>query len=257
MAAFPALLALVVLVGVLLRRQLVEIFASPEALRRWILHSGVVAPLVFVAVQAFQVVIFFIPGEIPQVAGGYLFGLLRGSLLSLAGILLGSSLSFGMARLLGVPFVNALFDRDKVERVRSIVESSRGRITFFLFFLIPGIPKDILCYAGGLTTLSLPAFLLLSTLGRIPGIVGSALMGNAAADRRWILAGSVFFVAAALFLIGFLLRGRIQQLLERISGPAARRRAAKRSRRAGGEAGAGGRRAGEDPPDEGRPAPPG
>jgi uncharacterized membrane protein YdjX (TVP38/TMEM64 family) len=83
-----------------------------------------------------------------------------------------------------------------------------------LFFLIPGIPKDILCYVAGLSVMRLYFFLLFSTLGRLPGILGSALIGDAAADRRWILAGTIFFIAVVLFIFGFLFRERIQRLLE-------------------------------------------
>jgi uncharacterized membrane protein YdjX (TVP38/TMEM64 family) len=72
--------------------------------------------------------------------------------------------------------------------------------------------------------MKLHIFLLFSTLGRIPGILGSALMGDAAADRRWILAGTILFVAAVLFVLGFLFRERIQRVLERLP----RRRSGKR-----------------------------
>ena len=76
---------------------------------------------------------------------------------------------------------------------------SRGaRIAFFLLFLIPGIPKDILCYAAGITPMGFPYFAAVSTLGRLPGIAGSALIGSAAASRRWVLAGIV--AGAALVL---------------------------------------------------------
>ncbi len=215
--AFPAIFLVLLIVTLLLRKQLVELFSSPQSLREWIRSTGVAAPLVFVAVQAFQVVVFFIPGEIPQVAGGYLFGLWQGTLLSILGITLGAIFNFFVSRLLGVPFVRSLFKIENVERTRRIVESPKAKLSFFLFFLIPGIPKDILCYAAGLSAMRLGTFLVFSTLGRLPGIIGSALIGDAAADRRWILAGTLFFVATVLFVAGFLLRARIQMFLERLS----------------------------------------
>jgi len=214
--AFPCLFLSLLVVAFVLRSRLLNLFSSPQILREWIRGTGVVAPLVFVAVQAFQVVVFFIPGEIPQVAGGYLFGLWKGTFLSLAGITLGATFNFGISRALGVPFVNALFKREAVERTRKIANSPKARGSFFLFFLIPGIPKDILCYVAGLSIMKLHVFLLFSTLGRIPGILGSALMGDAAADRRWILAGTILFIAAVLFVLGFLFRERIQRVLERL-----------------------------------------
>ena len=216
MLAFPLLFVLFLVLAVVFWSDLWALFSSPQTLREWIRGTGVIAPLVFVTVQAFQVVFFFIPGEIPQVAGGYMFGLWMGTLLSLLGITLGATFNFLIARLLGVPFVNVLFSAEKVERTRRIAGSPKAKLSFFLFFLIPGIPKDVLCYVAGLSVMKLPVFLIFSTLGRIPGIIGSALIGDAAADRRWILAGTIFFVAAVLFVLGFLFRERIQRLLEEI-----------------------------------------
>jgi uncharacterized membrane protein YdjX (TVP38/TMEM64 family) len=214
--AFPCLFLALLVLAIVFRKPLLALFRSPEALREWIRSTGVVAPLVFVAVQAFQVIFFFVPGEIPQVAGGYLFGLYKGTALSVTGITLGASFNFLMSRILGVPFVNILFKPENVERTRRIARSPKARLSFFLFFLIPGIPKDILCYVAGLSIMRLHTFLLFSTLGRIPGIIGSALIGDAAADRRWILAGTIFFIAVVLFVLGFLFRERIQRVLEEI-----------------------------------------
>jgi uncharacterized membrane protein YdjX (TVP38/TMEM64 family) len=216
MLAFPLLFLLLLVLTVVFWGELWTLFNSPEALREWIRNTGVIAPLVFVAVQAFQVIFFFIPGEIPQVAGGYMFGLWTGTLLSLVGITLGATFNFVISRLLGVPFVSVLFSPEKVERARRITRSPKVRLSFFLFFLIPGIPKDILCYVAGLSVMRLHFFLLFSTLGRLPGILGSALIGDAAADRRWILAGTIFFIAVVLFIFGFLFRERIQRLLEEL-----------------------------------------
>lgn len=227
LAAFPALFAAMIVLAVVFRRQIFPLFSSAQRLRSWIGSAGVLAPLLFMAVQALQVVLFFIPGEIPQVAGGYLFGVWKGSLLSLAGISVGATFNFVMARLLGVPFVNALFSRDRVDRIRRLADSPRARLSFFLVFLIPGIPKDILCYAAGLSSLGLPSFLIFSTLGRAPGIIGSALMGEAAAGKRWLLAGALLGLAVVLFVIGFVLRARIQAALERL---ALRRRRALKAR---------------------------
>jgi uncharacterized membrane protein YdjX (TVP38/TMEM64 family) len=230
LVAFPGLFVAIAVVAILFRRPLWEMFSTTERLRRLIASTGAVAPLVFVGVQALQVIVFFIPGEIPQVVGGYLFGLWRGTLLSLAGIAAGSAFSFAVSRALGVPFVYALFDRREVDRLRGMVEVPRARLSFFLLFLIPGIPKDVLCYAAGLSSIRLLIFLPFSAVGRLPGIVGSALMGEAAADRRWFLAGSVLLLAVVLFVIGFLFRERVQGLLERLS----RRRVFRTDRSAGG-----------------------
>jgi len=213
---FPVLFALILVIGWLSRQWILQFFSTSESFRSWISSMGAWAPMVFVLVQAAQVILFFIPGEVPQIAGGYLFGFWLGSLLSLTGIALGSAASFLMARALGLPFLQALFPAQEVEKARRMLDSPRTRIVFFLIFIIPGIPKDILCYAAGLSPLGLRLFLLFSLLGRLPGILGSALIGTAAAGQRWILAGVLFVLSACLFVAGFLLRDRIQAVLEKL-----------------------------------------
>ncbi len=231
LAGFPLLLAAIAVPVVIWRRELWQLFSSTEGLREWVATTGALAPLVFVAVQALQVVVFVIPGEVPQIAGGYLFGPWLGSLLSVAGILAGSAIDFYLARLAGTPFVRALFAGDQVDRLGRLLGSRGARVAFFLLFLIPGIPKDILCYVAGLSPMRFPFFVAASTVGRLPGIVGSALIGDAAAARRWPLVIGLGAGAVALFVAGWLLREPIQRWIE---GVAERRRAtASRPRRTG------------------------
>ncbi len=103
----------------------------------------------------------------------------------MAGILVGSTAAFFLSRFLGRPFVAAVIPPAQLERVEKLLESRSSRIVFFLLFLIPGVPKDILCYIAGLTPMSFLFFLGVSTVGRLPGIVGSSLIGGAARSSRW------------------------------------------------------------------------
>ena len=214
---FPLLLIAIAVAVVIWRRELWELFSSARRLREWVSGWGVAAPLVFVAVQALQVIVFVIPGEVPQIAAGYLFGAPLGAALSVAGILAGSAASFFLARLLGRPFVGALFSGPQIARIEKLLASRSARILFFLLFLIPGIPKDILCYVAGITSMGFAFFAAASTLGRLPGIVGSAIIGGAAAAERWVLMGILALAAVLLFGAGLLLRPRIQAWLERIA----------------------------------------
>jgi uncharacterized membrane protein YdjX (TVP38/TMEM64 family) len=224
LAGFPLLVAAIVAPVIVFRRELWELFSSTEGLREWVASTGVLAPLAFVGVQALQVVVFVIPGEIPQIAGGYLFGPWLGTLLSVCGILAGSAVAFFAARLAGTPFVRALFPGDQVDRLGRLLGSRGARVAFFLLFLIPGIPKDILCYVAGLSPMRFPFFVGASTLGRLPGIAGSALIGDAAAARRWPLVIGLGVAAVALFAAGWLLRQRIQRWIEGVAKRRARGR---------------------------------
>jgi uncharacterized membrane protein YdjX (TVP38/TMEM64 family) len=214
--AFPLFIGLIVALIVLFHEQLWSLFKDREAIRGWIEGRGLWGPLAFIFLQIVQVVIFVIPGEIVQIAGGYAFGFWLGSLYSLAGITLGSLVNFYAGRLLGRPFVESLFDREKIEKVEAVTGSGKGAAGFFLLFVIPGIPKDVLCYVAGVTKLQLLAFLAVSMAGRLPGILGSSYMGSSAYSGAYTGAIIVLVVAAVLFLLGLIFRERIQAFIARI-----------------------------------------
>ena len=217
LSAFPLIIAASVAVVLIFRRQLWEVFSTPERIEAAVEELGVIAPLGFILLQFVQVVIFIIPGEVPQIAGGYLFGIWKGLLYSVLGIAAGSTFNFYAARIFGVPFVKNLFAEKQIKKFDSITHSPRAQIAFFLLFVIPGIPKDVLCYVAGLSPLRFGAFLLISTVGRLPGIIGSAAMGDAAASKRWILAVIIFVFATLLFVVGMIFREKVHGFIERFA----------------------------------------
>jgi len=217
LVGFPILIALIIVPVIVFRHDIWVLFSSVKKLEEWVRASGPLAPIVFIGVQVFHVIIFVIPGEAVQIAGGYLFGIWRGTLYSVIGVLIGSPIDFYLARLFGVPFVNALFTAEKVEKLKKPLGSSGSKAALFLLFLIPGIPKDALCYVSGLSPLRFRFFIFASMAARLPGIIGSSLIGSSAADRKWMLAGTVFAGAAILFSVGFFLRKRIEHWLQGLS----------------------------------------
>ena len=215
--AFPAFLLLVLLSVLIFREQIWQPLADRERLQSFIEGVGVWGPLFFVLVQTLQVVVFVIPGEVAQAAAGYLFGVWLGVLYSLIGITVGSGFNYLVGRRLGEPFVRRVMGADQERKFLSIAGSYRGRLGFFLFFLIPGIPKDILCYVAGTARLGFFRFLALSMAGRLPGIVGSAVIGDAAAQGRWGLAVGLLALAAVLLVVGLTYRGKLEGAIQRYS----------------------------------------
>lgn len=197
------------------RSELYALFSSPKSVQAWVETWGLWAPAAFVFLQVFQVAVFFIPGEIPQIAGGYLFGFFPGALYSSIGILSGSAFNFYFARLLGFPLIIRLFGKRRMEKFEGLLSTRRAVAAFFLLFLVPGIPKDFLCYVAGLANFRFPAFLAVSFLGRLPGILGSSLIGGAAAEKKWFFAGVVLSLSVAAFLAGFFFRDRIRNFIFR------------------------------------------
>jgi len=215
-SAFPCFIALLLILVYAFRSELLSMYLDRVAIRDWIRARGTFGELAFIGLQLLQVAIFVIPGEVAQVAGGYIYGLWKGSALSLSGIVLGSIFNFAVGRALGRPFIEAVLTQEKLGSIERILASGRASAGFFLLFVIPGIPKDALCYAAGISRIGLPAFLVVSTFGRVPGIIGSSFMGSAAYAGSYRAAFIVLIIASALFSFGLLCKERIQRCIVRI-----------------------------------------
>jgi uncharacterized membrane protein YdjX (TVP38/TMEM64 family) len=188
----------------------------PEEFKAFIDSYGPVSAVVYIFVQVVQVVVFVIPGEIVQVAGGYIFGTWLGALYSIAGILLGTMIAFFAARLLGYSLVKAIVSPKRLRDFDFLINNPKSEIAIFVLFLVPGIPKDSLVYFSGLTPIKPLRFFLISMIARFPGLWGSAYIGANLQEKDylpvWILSG----VALVLFVAGAINRDRIIGWLHRL-----------------------------------------
>lgn len=213
--AFPAFLLLLVFFAFLLREHLYTFLHSKEEIRTWVLARGRLAPLVFIALQTFQVIVFMIPGELVQMTGGFIFGLWFGTLWSVIGISLGSIFNFYAGRFLGRPLALAILGIERMHKVDMLSAGRRIKTAYFLLFLVPGIPKDTLCYAAGASKLPLLGFMVISMLGRLPGIFGSSCIGAAVFDSKYFLSLGLLLVASVFLVLGVFYKDKLLKYLER------------------------------------------
>jgi uncharacterized membrane protein YdjX (TVP38/TMEM64 family) len=178
-------------------------------------HDTENTTLIFVALQVAQVLVAPIPGEVTGFAGGVLFGPLRGVAYSTIGLSLGSWLAFTIARLLGRPLVERLVSRDIMNRY-DYVMGHRGLLVAFLLFLLPGFPKDYLCYLLGLGHMRLWHFLAISTVGRLFGTVLITFAGAYFQARRYMELSVVVGLSLLLILFIMVYRKRIDDWLRRM-----------------------------------------
>ncbi|MGA3174762.1 MAG: VTT domain-containing protein [Syntrophorhabdales bacterium] len=185
-------------------------FFSFSRLRAFILSFGAYSVVVFVLLQAFQVLFAPVPGEITGFVGGYLWGMVTGTVLSTIGLTIGSALAFEVTRVFGTRLVRKIVRREAMERFDDFV-THRGLHLVFILFLVPGFPKDSLCYLLGLTRLRRLDFLIINVLGRLPGTLVLTIEGEAVRTGRykaffWILALSVLLTAVLYLLKPWLAR---------------------------------------------------
>jgi uncharacterized membrane protein YdjX (TVP38/TMEM64 family) len=138
--------------------------------------AGPLAPFAFILIQALQVIFAPIPGEATGFVGGYLFGVPLGLLYSTIGLTIGSVLAFLAARWLEEHVVARWIPSDILKKFDFLMER-QGALISFILFLLPGFPKDYLCFVLGLSRMPLKLFLLICIVGRIPGTVLLTLQG--------------------------------------------------------------------------------
>jgi uncharacterized membrane protein YdjX (TVP38/TMEM64 family) len=195
-------LSVFALIGYVYFNKYFYFFKNPQKIKKWVLSFGKYGFLAFILLQIMQVVVFFIPGEIVQIAGGFIYGTFGGALISLIGITIGSLLSYVIASYFGRKFIRTIVSEKHLKFFEKILKLGSVNYVVFLVYLIPGIPKDVVAYICGISDIKWTNFLIFSTLGRIPGICISAYFGATihTGNRMHLIVISVVMIA--LFAIG-------------------------------------------------------
>lgn len=187
---------------------------NPGQLREALSFYGEISIAVFIGLQILQVVIATIPGELVQVAGGYIYGAIMGTLYSIIGISLGSVIAFFIARVFGLALLSEFIPRKNFDKYKFLMNSSKSVKLILLLFFVPGLPKDLFNYIAGLTPVNSLLFFILSNTARIPALFVSCYIG-ANLQRGNYLVAVILSVLACLFLIiGILCKDRIIKYLQ-------------------------------------------
>lgn len=201
-------------VGLLLRDQ--EQLAS--TLQKW----GRWAPLITISLHILQVLTAPFPGTAIDAVNGLLFGPWLGTLYSMIGLIVGSTIVMLLTRKFGRPLMERFVEPSSIERIDRLVER-RGSLVIFLVFLLPFLPDDAICFLAGLSPIPILELVLVAVIGRFPSVFFANLWGSQVHTFtlwQWILFGVIFAVIA-----GFVLRFRVEirekilVWLERVSEP--------------------------------------
>lgn len=211
-------LTAVVFIAIKFGPYITKLASKPQQLKDTLNSFGWKGVVVFMFIQLLQVVVAVIPGEIVQLAGGYIYGTWMGTLYSLAGIVAGSVIVFFVARLLGYPLVKTFVSQKNLDKFEFIMNSEKSEIAMFLLFLIPGIPKDMLTYIAGITPVKPLRFFVIITVGRFPALLASSIIGSNTQKGNYMIVIILSAVALVLFVAGLLLKDKIISLIHRIIG---------------------------------------
>ena len=185
-------------------------------LKAYLESFGYLSGAVFFIFQILQVVIFIIPGELIQAAGGYVFGTFLGTILSLLGIGVGSFILFSISHKYGRNFVEKFVSKDLQTKLENILSTRRKKLIVFILYLIPGMPKDCLVMICALTNMTSRDFITYSMIGRIPALFLSSYLGANIAGGNHIKVIIICTVAIIITIIVLLYKEKVFEKLRKI-----------------------------------------
>jgi len=206
---------LIVYVSVKFAPPITRLLSHPEEFKKFIDSYGSISALIYILAQVAHVIIVVIPGEIVQIAGGYVFGTVLGTIYSVIGIFLGTVIVFAAVRSFGYSLVKAFVSPKKLEKFDFLINNPKTGIAIFVLFLLPGVPKDTLVYISGLTPIKPARFLLISTIARFPGLLGSAYIGANLREKDYLSLWIITGIALVLFVVVILARDPLIKKLHR------------------------------------------
>lgn len=172
-------------------------------------NAGPGGVLILLGMQFLQVVVAFIPGEVVQVAAGMMYGPWGGAAVVLVGCVISSAFVFFIVHKLGAPFVRAMIPEKWMGKLEDFEGTDKLDVMVFVLFLILGLPKDVFTYLVPLTDMSMRNFLVLSTVGRIPGILMSTLAADGLMEGDIMRSVLLFLVAAGIAALAIVFHEKI------------------------------------------------
>ncbi len=191
-----------------------SILGNPDRAREMIESYGAWSPVIFILAQVAQVFFAPIPGQITGVAGGYLFGTFWGTVYTMIGSAIGFTGVFLLSRKLGRPFVEHFVSPSVLTRFDYLAEKN-GILALFVIFLLPTFPDDMICFIAGLSRLKIRTLILISLIGRLPGVIALSMLGSGVAESDIRLIAGVLIFILLLTVITYVERARLERFIKR------------------------------------------
>ena len=204
--------AVLVAVGLLVAMDRVIERVSPwdyQDFADWMDGVGVWGPLVYIAGFAASMVLAPIPTAPAPLAAAAAFGGVVAFFYTMAGLVIGASLCFWIARRWGRPALRRFLPARFVQEVDRVAEQLGVRV-LFLLRLFPVLGVDAVSYGAGFTPIRYPTFVAVTVIASTPtlvlvSVVGQGLRGNRLLAAIGLAALTVFLLVPLLY---FALRRR-------------------------------------------------
>ncbi|CAK7015025.1 MAG: TVP38/TMEM64 family inner membrane protein YdjZ [Peptostreptococcus russellii] len=171
---------------------------TAQSIRDWVSGFGVMAPIAYIFVWAI-LPIFFFPVPVLALAGGLSFGLVDGTIYTLIGAMVNSSLMFLLANILAKDMVSKYLEDKLPDKWWDRFQSADGKEGFLIVLicrLIPIMPYNVINYVSGLTKIRFSNYFLATLIGIFPGTVIFLNVGDKILDVK-----SPEFIMSIVFVV--------------------------------------------------------
>lgn len=158
------------------------------------------------ALEVAQILLVVLPGEPLEILAGMCFGTIWGTIFIMATACFTTTIIFLLIRKFGRAYVEEFFKKDKLDKIENskfFKDQKNIEIIMTILFIIPGTPKDLLVYLGGLLPIKPVRFILISTFARFPSVITSTLIGASLLNGN-VLMSIIIYIATFLITVIFI-----------------------------------------------------
>ena len=196
--------------------EVLKLFTNRDAMNDFLSANQSKGIIAFLGIQIFQVVVSVLPGNIIQMAAGFVFGVFKAYLLAISGVFVGTFIAYNLSKYLGKDVIVMIFKEKNINKFINMLSSKKGFVAIILIYLIPGLPKDVFTYAAGLSNMKALPFVLTSIIARTPAMFGSLVFGAMFRAHNYV--GMVILCVAVgiLLIVAFVKRKKLFAFLENV-----------------------------------------
>ncbi|KGF08130.1 membrane protein [Tissierellia bacterium S7-1-4] len=183
---------------------------SLEEIKTWVLGHGAWAAVIYIA--TFVVLpIFFFPVPVIVLAGGTIFGLFKGSLYTMIGVLINTPIMYFIGRFLLKDFVHKFVNNHMSAKLRSALESTNQKVLSLVLFIIrlsPIFSYNLVNYISGVTEINFLPYILTTIAGVLPGVIVFINIGENVLN----VGSKEFFISLSFLLLLVVISAIISKL---------------------------------------------
>lgn len=173
---FIALIIIAFVIFLLVFKSEFGVFSDRENFQNFIRGFGPLAPFVTIAVIIIEVIIAPLPGFVPIISAGFIFGTIEGSIYTFIGDIIGSVIVFFLARKFGRYLFLKFIHEERLDKYEAAIRR-RENVLLLLYFL-PIFPTDIISVAFGLSNIRFKKFITYVSIGFVFNVLALNYFGD-------------------------------------------------------------------------------